>query len=142
MNEHVANYENFSNPPRKIQSCKENYMIISPGNQTFKRQRSNYSKRNQKTETTMVYFSRDQKLIPDSSEDPRLKMKRRGVPPNKRRRTRGGGQNTTRNAASGVIEIPDDDLKDISQMYPHLLYLTSERTNYILPKLKRLMSRN
>lgn len=66
---------------------------------------------------TMVYFFRDQ-IHSDSNEDPRLKMKRRGVPPNKRRRTRGGGQSTTRNAASGVIEIPDDDPKDISQMYP------------------------
>ena len=53
----------------------------------------------------------------DAGEDPRLKMKRRGVPPNKRRRVRGGGSITTRNAASGVIEIPDDDPDDISQMY-------------------------
>jgi hypothetical protein len=48
--------------------------------------------------------------------DPRLKMKRRGFPPNKRRRVRGGATTTTRNAASGVIEIPDDDPADINQM--------------------------
>src|SRR5438046_7913215 len=53
----------------------------------------------------------------NAGEDPRLKMKRRGFPPNKRRRVRGGGSITTRNAASGVIEIPDDDRDDISQMY-------------------------
>ena len=56
-------------------------------------------------------------LCKDAGEDPRLKMKRRGVPPNKRRRIRGGGPTTTRNAASGVIEIPDDDPADITQMY-------------------------
>ena len=53
----------------------------------------------------------------DGGEDPRLKMKRRGAPPNKRRRTRGGGPSTIRNAASGVVEIPDDDPADITQMY-------------------------
>jgi DNA excision repair protein ERCC-4 len=53
----------------------------------------------------------------DSGEDPRLKLKRKGVPPNKRRRTRGGATSITRNAASGVIEIPDDDPADITQMY-------------------------
>jgi len=41
-------------------------------------------------------------------------MKRRGAPPNKRRRVRGGGPATTRN---GVVEIPDDDPDDITQMY-------------------------
>ena len=56
-------------------------------------------------------------LTKDAAEDPRLKMKRRGGPPNKRRRVRGGGPTTTRNAASGVIEIPDDDLTDINSMY-------------------------
>ena len=43
-------------------------------------------------------------------------MKRKGMPPNKRRRIRGGGPASIRNAASGVIEIPDDDPEDISQM--------------------------
>jgi len=51
----------------------------------------------------------------DGGEDPRLKMKRRGVPPNKRRRVRGGATVASR-TASGVIEIPDDDA-EISQMY-------------------------
>jgi DNA excision repair protein ERCC-4 len=41
-------------------------------------------------------------------------MKRRGVPPSKRRRVRGGGATSSRNAA-GVIEIPDDDPVDIAQ---------------------------
>jgi hypothetical protein len=44
-------------------------------------------------------------------------MKRKGVLPNKRRRTRGGATSITRNAASGVIEIPDDDPADVTQMY-------------------------
>ena len=52
----------------------------------------------------------------DAVEDPRLKMKRRGAPPNKRRRVRGGGSASIRNAASGVIEIPDDDPADITRM--------------------------
>lgn len=51
----------------------------------------------------------------DGGEDPRLKMKRKGVPPNKRRRTRGGASTTSRTAA-GIIEIPDDDPADLSQM--------------------------
>lgn len=50
-------------------------------------------------------------------EDPRLKLKRKGAPPNKRRRIRGGGPASNRNAVSGVIEIADDDPADISQMY-------------------------
>lgn len=44
-------------------------------------------------------------------------MKRTAVPPNKRRRFRGGGPSTTRNATSGVIEIPDDDPSEIDQLY-------------------------
>ena len=71
----------------------------------------------------------------DSGEDPRLKMKRKGVPPNKRRRTRGGATSTTRNAASGVIEIPDDDPADITQMYFPSISNT-ERTNFIPLKSK------
>jgi len=54
-------------------------------------------------------------LTVDGGEDPRLKMKRRGVPPNKRRRVRGGAAITSR-SASGVIEIPDDDPSDLSQL--------------------------
>jgi DNA excision repair protein ERCC-4 len=65
----------------------------------------------------------------DAVEDPRLQMKRRGVPPNKRRRVRGGGPSTIRNAASGVIEIPDDDPADINQMYPISLNPLNCRTD-------------
>ena len=51
----------------------------------------------------------------DSAEDPRLKMKRKGIPPNKRRRVRGGAVSSSRTAA-GVIEIPDDNPTDIAEM--------------------------
>jgi DNA excision repair protein ERCC-4 len=72
----------------------------------------------QKTRTQLFEKKQDDSVAKenDAAEDPRLKMKRRGVPPNKRRRIRGGGPASIRNAASGVIEIPDDDPADITQM--------------------------
>jgi DNA excision repair protein ERCC-4 len=59
-------------------------------------------------------------------------MKRRGVPLNKRRRVRGGGPTSLRNAASGVIEIPDDDPDQISQLYL-LLRLSNFSTRELHP---------
>lgn len=75
-------------------------------------------------------------------EDPRLKMKRRGVPPAKRRRIRGGGPASIRNAASGVIEIPDDDPDDITQMYsPYVMFINVERMNCIRRRSRKLRNR-
>jgi len=49
---------------------------------------------------------------------------------------RGGGPITSRNAASGVVEIPDDDPDDITQMYtPYHAWLIAGR-NFILQRLK------
>jgi len=71
----------------------------------------------QKSKPRLFEKKPDDPANEDAVEDPRLKMKRRGgVPPNKRRRIRGAGPASIRNAASGVIEIPDDDPDDITQM--------------------------
>jgi hypothetical protein len=79
-------------------------------------------------------------LTVDSGEDPRLKLKRRGIPPNKRRRVRGGGTVSTRNAA-GVIEIPDDDPADIEKMYALQQRLIAGQTTLMGNKLRRSRKR-
>jgi DNA excision repair protein ERCC-4 len=69
----------------------------------------------QKSRTQLFEKKPENGVEEDGTEDPRLKLKRRGAPPNKRRRVRGGAPITSRNA-SGVVEIPDDNPDDLSQM--------------------------
>ena len=94
----------------------------------------------QKSRTELFEKKPEEGTQEEAVEDPRLKMKRRGAPPNKRRRIRGGGLASNRNAASGVIEIPDDDPDDISQMYLlDVMVVNVERVNCIRRKLRKLM---